>query len=172
MRHRGFEPRTTWLKVKCSANWANTPYLICKTWASWIRTSECRSQSPVPYRLAIAHHFFRCWTYRIKGGYRDSNPGPPEPQSGALTSCAIPTILTWIGAPEGTRTPGLLLRRQLLYPAELLAQAKRGAGDGNRTHVTSLEGWNSTIELHLHFCVFPNDSYYNTIGYYFCQYKF
>ena len=27
-----------------------------------------------------------------KGGYRDSNPGPPEPQSGALTNCAIPTI--------------------------------------------------------------------------------
>ena len=26
-----------------------------------------------------------------------------------------------IGTPEGTRTPGLLLRRQLLYPAELLA---------------------------------------------------
>ena len=25
------------------------------------------------------------------GGYRDSNPGPPEPQSGALTNCAIPT---------------------------------------------------------------------------------
>ena len=25
------------------------------------------------------------------------------------------------GAPEGTRTPGLLLRRQLLYPTELLA---------------------------------------------------
>ena len=23
-------------------------------WASWIRTSEYRSQSPVPYRLAIA----------------------------------------------------------------------------------------------------------------------
>ena len=26
MRHRGFEPRTTWLKVKCSTNWANIPY--------------------------------------------------------------------------------------------------------------------------------------------------
>lgn len=25
------------------------------------------------------------------------------------------------GTPEGTRTPGLLLRRQLLYPPELLA---------------------------------------------------
>ncbi len=29
-----------------------------------------------------------------------------------------------LGAPKGTRTPGLLLRRQLLYPAELLAQNK------------------------------------------------
>ena len=52
-------------------------------WASWIRTSECSSQSAVPYRVAIAQ--------RRKGGYRDSNPGPPEPQSGALTNCAIPT---------------------------------------------------------------------------------
>ena len=25
---------------------------------------------------------------------------------------------------------------------------KNGAGDGNRTHTASLEGWNSTIELH------------------------
>ncbi len=29
-----------------------------------------------------------------------------------------------------------------------------GAGDGNRTHVTSLEGWNSTIELHPHILSF------------------
>ena len=62
------------------------------------------------------------------------------------------------GAPCWIRTSGLLLRRQLLYPAELKAHRKRsaayccfsGAGDGNRTHVTSLEGWNSTIELHPH----------------------
>ena len=54
-----------------------------------------------------------------------------------------------IGALRGTRTPDPLLRRQMLYPAELSAQ-KNGAGDGNRTHVTSLEGWNSTIELHPH----------------------
>ena len=27
-------------------------------------------------------------------------------------------------------------------------QNKEKAGDGNRTHVTSLEGWSSTIELH------------------------
>ncbi len=54
------------------------------------------------------------------------------------------------GALEGTRTPDPLLRRQLLYPAELQAH-KNGAGDGNRTHTTSLEGWDSTIELHPHF---------------------
>ena len=67
-----------------------------------------------------------------------------------------------VGAPGGTRTPDLRLRRQLLYPAELLAhilcrgaafaslQRAGGAGDGNRTHITSLEGWNSTTELHPH----------------------
>ena len=65
------------------------------------------------------------------------------------------------GTPEGTRTPDLLLRRQLLYPAELLALIagalgalslfRAGAGDGNRTHTTSLEGWDSAIELHPHF---------------------
>ena len=47
--------------------------------------------------------------------------------------------------PEGIRTPDPRLRRPLLYPAELQTQK---AGDGNRTHVISLEGWSSTIELH------------------------
>ena len=28
MSVRGFEPRTTWLKVKCSTTWATRPYLI------------------------------------------------------------------------------------------------------------------------------------------------
>ena len=30
------------------------------------------------------------------------------------------------------------------------AKGAFGASDGNRTHATSLEGWNSTIELHSH----------------------
>ena len=58
----------------------------------------------------------------IKGGYRDSNPGPPEPQSGALTNCAIPTIAGYLhirNEPEGIRTPDPRLRRPLLYPTEL-----------------------------------------------------
>ncbi len=58
------------------------------------------------------------------------------------------------GAPEEIRTPDTRLRRPLLYPTELQAHTIRlvngGAGDGNRTHAASLEGWNSTIELHPH----------------------
>ena len=84
------------------------------------------------------------------GAQRESNPRPPEPQSGALTNCAMGTTS---GAPEGTRTPGPLLRRQLLYPAELRVH-KNGASDGNRTHATRLEGLNSNIELHSHMLSF------------------
>ena len=60
------------------------------------------------------------------------------------------------GEPEGSRTPDTRLRRPLLYPTELQAhdciknRGYNGAGDGNRTHATSLEGWDSTIELHPH----------------------
>ena len=74
------------------------------------------------FLLAISFKY-----YKLKGGYRDSNPGPPEPQSGALTNCAIPTMskFLWVSGKtpdnvlEGIRTPDPRLRRPLLYPAEL-----------------------------------------------------
>ena len=53
----------------------------------------------------------------------------------------------------GIRTPDPRLRRPLLYPTELQTHNTEfsvQAGDGNRTHVSSLEGWCSTIELHPH----------------------
>ena len=49
------------------------------------------------------------------------------------------------GAPAGIRTPDTRLRRPLLYPAELQAH---GAGEGDRTLATGLEGRGSTTELH------------------------
>ena len=76
------------------------------------------------------------------------------------------------GAPEEIRTPDTRLRRPLLYPTELQALVLRllgidsGAGDGNRTHAASLEGWNSTIELHphtSHFTVVSTTPVYNSI---------
>ena len=39
---------------------------------------------------------------------------------------------------------------QLSYRRIVDTPNKSGAGDGNRTHAASLEGWNSTIELHPH----------------------
>ena len=128
--------------------------LVQQNWASWIRTSGCRDQNPVPYRLAIAQ----------KGGYWDSNPGPSEPQSDALTNCAIPTIYEIRQAQSQTCSKGFeppthgLEGRcsiQLSYehiPQRLFVkrESPARAGDGNRTHVSSLEGWCSTIELHPH----------------------
>ena len=51
------------------------------------------------------------------------------------------------GAGGRTRTPDLLITNQLLYQ---LSYTSIGASDENRTRVSSLEGWRSTIELHLH----------------------
>ena len=48
--YRGIEPRTPWLKVKCSTDWASKPYGR----DSRIWTYEYHSQSVVPYRLAIS----------------------------------------------------------------------------------------------------------------------
>ena len=117
------------------------------------------------FELTNAGIKIRCltaWLYPneiLWGGRRESNPRPPGPQSGALTNWATPAIK--FGAPEESRTPDTWLRRPLLYPTELQAHTWRsylscvfGAGDGNRTHATSLEGWNSTIELHPHFLSF------------------
>ena len=138
-------------------------------WGKWLGWRDSnplyRSQSPVCYHYttsqcagglsdekAGAAGLFAVW-----GGIWGSNPRHPEPQSGALPTELIPpyTFQSFCfdaGAPGGTRTPGLLLRRQLLYPAELLAHiqepSENGAGEGNRTLVPSLEGWYSTIELH------------------------
>ena len=56
MKHRGFEPRTTWLKVKCSTNWANAPYYLIITFKvnaqSRNRTSDTRIFSPLLYQLS------------------------------------------------------------------------------------------------------------------------
>ena len=49
MRHRGFEPRTTWLKVKCSTVWANIPYSILFFYKYWYDLSlTCHYQCPEP----------------------------------------------------------------------------------------------------------------------------
>ena len=77
-------------------------------------------------------------------GDRTRTCGMPESKSGALPTWLRPNKIN--GAPRRIRTPDTRIRSPLLYPAEL--QAHIGAGEGNRTLATSLEGWGSTTELH------------------------
>ena len=80
--------------------------------ATRIRTLKWRSQSPLPYHLAIA-------LYEAQGvGFEPTRP---------CGQTVFKTASLW----------------PLRYPC-------MRAGDGNRTHVSSLEGWCSTIELHPH----------------------
>ena len=52
-------------------------------------------------------------------------------------------------AVRASSTP-FLREEKPIKPLISLVKNDVGAGDGNRTHVTSLEGWSSTIELHPH----------------------
>ena len=61
--------------------------------------------------------------------------------------------------PSRVRFPFLQIKKY----RGLMTSVFFGAGDGNRTHTTSLEGWSSTTKLHLHIFLLPLSSRNNYI---------
>ena len=138
----GFEPTNAGIKIRCLNHLATPQYVGKKN--KW-------------------------------GGQRGSNSRPPGPQSGALTNWAMPAIYLVRLKRFELLTHGLEGRCSIQLSYRRIskrAQEFGGAGDGNRTHAASLEGWNSTIELHphsSHFTVVSTTLVYNSIKKRNCQ---
>ena len=77
---------------------------------------------------------------------------PPRPHDEIVTQGKL-ICQEWCRGPESNRY-GCLQPTDFKSVASASsatpAAISIGAGDGNRTHVISLEGWSSTIELHPH----------------------
>ena len=110
---RDSDPRDAGVKVLCLTAWPRPNMLIVKT--------------PTAFNYGRIN-------FKWGGGW-DSNPRSSEPQSDALGQLRyihhVRQFKKLPGAPWGTRTPGPLLRRQMLYPAELTAHFWSGWGESN-----------------------------------------
>ena len=109
---RGFEPRTTWLKVKCSTTWATRPYQQLNFYRenaqSRNRTSDTRIFSPLLYQLS--------YLGEIAGaGFEPTTFGLWARRASRLLHPAIFNFCLFQDkADDRTRTDNLLITNQLL----------------------------------------------------------
>src|SRR5262245_5532466 len=90
------------------------------------------------------------WSYALAS--------PPNLAASTDVIAAVNVVLPWSTCPIVPTFACGLVRSNFAFDISLLssttgsrrAQPWIGAGDGNRTHTASLEGWSSTIELHPH----------------------
>ena len=143
----GFEPTNARIKILCLTTWRH-PYVLSLIygWGGRIRTyAMLESESNA---LPLGDTPPSQSDQKLNLGW--SKGIEPLTSRATIWRSAnwTTTTIKLCGAPRRIRTFDLCLRRALLYPAELWKHS--GAGEGNRTLATSLEGWGSTTELHLH----------------------
>ena len=144
MRHRGFEPRTTWLKVKCSTDWANIPCgmpragiepatqgfsVLCSTnWAIWAWVAGvgfepttfglwARRASRLLHPAMVFNCIFPAFRRRLDGeGFEPSKASLTDLQSAPFGLSGIHPLLSIhkTKADDRTRTDNLLITNQLL----------------------------------------------------------
>ena len=76
LSHRGLEPRTTWLKVKCSTAWASGPYSTFRhfkcpepesnQWHEDFQSSALPTELSGHFRLKSLSSRDRIWTYDLR----------------------------------------------------------------------------------------------------------
>ena len=121
MSVRGFEPRTTWLKVKCSTTWATRPHFCIKTYLNHKECPEPESNqrhedfqsSALPTELSghktlkVLSCGGRIWTYDLRV------MSPTSFQTAPPRDIKF-SYLLWDKADDRTRTDNLLITNQLL----------------------------------------------------------
>ena len=137
-------------------------------WLGWQDSNlQYQSQSLVCYRYTTSHHRLvqrgrHCRPPAFLGWEMGLEPTTP----GTTIRCSYQLSYThhsWslaLARQEGLEPPAYCLEGscsiQLSYwRIRARRSVGRGAGDGNRTHAASLEGWSSTIELHPRTCPKP-----------------
>ena len=110
-----------------------------------IRTYECNSQSVVSYRLTTS-------LYKNKMGWIIGFE-PTTSRATTWRSNQLSYIHHLLARLKGLEPLTYCLEGSCSIQLSYKRILKFGAGDGNRTHTTSLEGWDSTIELHPHISV-------------------
>ena len=110
----GLEPADEGVKVPCLTTWRHpcvekgirdwdfSQSLFCVGWVMGLEPTTPGTTIRCSNQLSYTHHIY------IRTGSLLCFPKTPDKN----------------GTPEGIRTPGLLLRRQLLYPTELLAHSE------------------------------------------------